>query len=143
MSKKTLYIYVATAGIGRMGFGAWLAGEKIDRSDGDDAGTFGHLSNALEHAGRRIEWQLLQAPWKADKLEWNTPKSIAKEQGRDVHVVTLTFDGFSFLARWLEDDEAPPEDGRGDTPSEALRLLGEHREAKLAHHAWVMEQPSR
>jgi hypothetical protein len=145
MPKKALYIYVATAGIGRMGFGSWIAGEKIDRSDGDDDGTYVRLSDALEHAGKRIEEQLLRAPWLGNKLEWGTPTITSKMERGDVHVAVLAFDGFDFRACWHADEanEDRLTFTRGDTPSEALRALGETKETTLAHRAWVQEQSSR
>lgn len=135
-----LAIYVATAGIGRMGFGAWLTGEKIDRSDDDDGGTYARLPDALEAAGERVEQALPRTSWQTAALEWNTSAVIGTKRGDDIHAVALTFSGEEFLAGWFERPGETVVAESGATPSEALRALGAAREAKLAHAAWVMGQ---
>lgn len=150
--KNTLYVYVGTAGIGRMQFGAWIRDEKIDRSDGDDAGTYESITDALGHAGSRYEEELRDSVWGRKKFEWpelRTPKALA--DNGDVRCAMVTFDGDykQFVARWMDwgpngfepkrvgrllDD---PRIGRCETISGALAELGVHTERELAHRAWV------
>ncbi len=145
--KKFLYVYLATAGIGRMSFGAWVGEEKIDRSDGDDDGTHVSLVDALEDAGKRIEEQLLQAPWRGNKLRWGTPTVTSLKGRGDVQAIVLTFDGRVFQTALIGDEHLHTRDdmlnyrtAEGATPSEALKALGKKMEARLAHARWVDEQ---
>lgn len=143
-SKKRILVYVATAGIGRMGFGSWLGGEKIDRSDGDDEGTFSSISDALEDAGLRIERMLLANAWSGKKTSFGDVAATTKKQLSDVEVVELTcevFDGEPrFEARLLDDEEGESAPFVGPSPSTALGLLGCHIEREAAHWAWVMRR---
>ncbi len=148
--RQALYVYVGTAGIGRMQFGAWIRDEEIDRSDGDDAGTYESLADALGHAGSRYEEQLRDSVWGRKKFEWpELRKAKALSKHGDIRCAMVTFDHDAFVARWMDwgpngfevkrvgrllDD---PRIGRDSTISGALAELGVHTERELAHRAWV------
>lgn len=149
---RAMYIYVGTAGIGRMGFGAWLGDEAINRSDGDDAGTYESLVDALEAAAVRIEELFARQQWLGQPFEWSALLSAAEaKKNMDVLAVRVTcadhYDGLEFRAEWMAwsdegyivDAHPDPDEavGQGTTVREALVDLGTKAQNELAHRAWV------
>lgn len=154
-SKKeqfVLYVYVGSAGIGRMGFGSWFGDEEINRSDGDDAGTYESLVDALEAVGIRIEALLSRAQWLGKPVTPIPLMSAAKaKENMDVLAVRITsedaYNGLEFRAEWMwcghdgyaveAHDDPDAAVGQGDSLREALVDLGTKTQNELAHTAWV------
>lgn len=148
-TNQAIYIYVGTAGIGRMSFGAWLSYDKIDRSDGDDAGTYPTIEEALSAAGQKLERNIIRAAWEHTKFVAQPLPlaSVVVKGDGDVFVACVRMNGDQFLARWMcwtpngfqldEDLELPRNEVYGDTISGVLEDLGQRMSAELAHNAWV------
>ena len=133
---KTFYVYVATAGIGWMGFGAWVGDEKIDRGDGDDADTYASLRDALVAAGERLERMMYRHAWHPTNKLYSKRRKIL---GSNIHLVEVTYSFNKVWAKWVDvfEDSVGYEAVQGDSPAKVLGELGEATERMLAHRAWV------
>ena len=146
---KAIYIYVGTAGIGRMSFGSWLSFDEIDRADGDDDDTYPSIGAALVGAGAEVERRMIVGTWEAKtfKPPGLPPAGIVTKGHADIFVARVTWSGIRFAAEWmhwtpngyqLEDvDDSVYDQQHGDTIAEALGVLGKRATEQLSHSGWV------
>jgi hypothetical protein len=58
-------IFVASAGIGRMGFKAYHVTDNLDRQDGDDEGISDTPGEALRYLADKLDQKLIKEAWEA------------------------------------------------------------------------------
>ena len=134
----SLYVYVGTCGIGRQRFRAWLAGDRMDRQDGDDDDTHDTPGDAIQAVASRLYGMAFDGT-----LQSRLGKKVPRRD-KDILEIVVTDGGkreieeMRFQARFSDDDE-PREHrprGGGSSPPVALAEMAHQLNVSLVSKGW-------